>query len=241
VRAGGRAQVAGNFSAVSNDLKDMTCDRWIEAISATVDGEDPGVDPRLLDAHLQSCASCRAYRDTVESTRRKLRVTIAQPVPDLSRRIVKINRLRDRSGRWAAARLVLGVVAAQIIVLAIPSLFLSDPSKSVVHAGRHLSAFSIAYAVGLLVVVARPARARTLLPVAEVLCGALFITSIADVATGSVPLVNEMAHLPELFSAVLLWILAVPAPRGRIRTAAKHDRLRLADDDNPAHRHDQAM
>jgi predicted anti-sigma-YlaC factor YlaD len=224
-----------------NDLNVVTCDRWIEAISASLDGEDPGVDRHLLDAHLDRCASCRAYRDTVNRTRGPLRVGLAEPVPDLSHRIVKLSRLRDRSGRWAAARIVLGVVAVQIIVLAIPSLFLSDPSKIVVHAGRHLSAFSVAYAVGLLVVVARPARARTLLPVAEVLCGALLITSIADVATGSVPLVNEMTHLPELFSAVLLWLLAVPAPRGRSRGATGHPRLRLAAPDHTADQHDQAM
>ena len=30
----------------------MSCDHWQAAISARIDGEDMGVEPRLLDAHL---------------------------------------------------------------------------------------------------------------------------------------------------------------------------------------------
>jgi len=32
-------------------------------------------------------------------------------------------------------------------------------------------------------------------------------------ANGDVPLVGEAQHLPELLSVVLVWLLAVPAPR----------------------------
>ena len=238
------ASSRGNFSPVRDDLNGVTCERWIEAISAMVDGEDPGVDRRLLDAHLARCGSCRNYRDGVVATRGPLRVGIADRIPDLSRRIVKLNALMDRSGRWAAARIVLGVVAVEIIVLSIPSLILSDPSKTVVHAGRHLGSFSIAYAVGLLVVVARPARARTMLPVAQVLAATLLLTGVVDVANRAVPLVGEVTHIPELFSVLLLWLLAVPSPR--VRGASDHgetakNSLRLATDTEIADERDRAM
>ena len=72
---------------------------------------------------------------------------------------------------------------------------------------------STSLAVGLLVVVARPARARTMLPVATVLAGALFITAVIDLVNGKVPLIDETSHLPELLSVVLIWLLAVPSPR----------------------------
>jgi hypothetical protein len=46
------------------------------------------------------------------------------------------------------------------------------------------------------------------LPVAAVLAGGLLVTTIVDVAHGHVPLVNEVAHVPELASVALLWLLA---------------------------------
>ncbi len=63
-------------------------------------------------------------------------------------------------------------------------------------------------------VVARPARARTMLPVAAVLAAALVLTALVDVARGDIPLANESLHLPELISVVLIWLLANPV-RGR--------------------------
>ena len=65
-------------------------------------------------------------------------------------------------------RALLFVVAAEIIVLSVPALVLGGSSDEA-HDARHLSAFSIAYAVALLVVAMRPARARAMLPVAAVL------------------------------------------------------------------------
>ena len=52
-----------------------------------------------------------------------------------------------------------------------------------------------------------------MLPVAAVLSGALVITSVVDLSQGRIPLVDEAAHLPELVSVVLLWLIAVPTRR----------------------------
>ena len=206
----------------------MTCANWREAISAVADGEDPGVDERLLDAHLARCPSCRDYRDQVERHRRTIRIREADAMPDLSRRIVKLNAVADRMSRWRYARAALAIVAIEIIVMSVPALIFGDESATSAHAARHLGAFSIAYAVGLLVVVARPARARTILPVSFVLAGALLLTSVIDVANGSIPLVTETGHLPELLSVLLVWLLAMPAPRRDAATvAAAPGRMRL--------------
>ena len=99
------------------------------------------------------------------------------------------------------------------------------------HEARHLGAFSIAYAVALLVVAVRPARARTVLPVAAVLAGALFVTAVVDLATGTVPFINETLHIPELLSVLLVWLLAVPSPRRPVRIdTAGGAGLRAVDD-----------
>ena len=52
-----------------------------------------------------------------------------------------------------------------------------------------------------------------MLPVAAVLAGAIVITAVVDLVEGRVPLVGEAWHLPEIISVVLVWLLAVPAPR----------------------------
>ncbi|MDO8362392.1 MAG: zf-HC2 domain-containing protein [Actinomycetota bacterium] len=189
----------------------MSCERWQEAISARADGEPAGIDERLIDAHLSRCTDCRMFEAAVAGSRRRLIIQPATAMPDLSRQVAKSNALLDRAGKWSLVRALLIVVAAEIIITAIPALVLGDGEANV-HDARHLGAFSIAYAVALLVAAVRPARARTVLPVAAVLAGALLVTAIVDLANGSVPLVNETSHLPELISVVLIWLLAVPAP-----------------------------
>jgi predicted anti-sigma-YlaC factor YlaD len=176
------------------------------------DGEDPGLDPALVEAHLSRCRACRTYRDHVHELRR-MTFRAAPRLPDLSARVAKLDRLADRASRWAVARGLLVVVALQIIGLSVPALVLGDERATSPHVARHLGAFTIAYGVALLVVAARPARARTVLPVAYVLAGALAITAVVDIVDGQIPLAGEALHLPELMSVVLIWLLAVPAPR----------------------------
>ena len=109
------------------------------------------------------------------------------------------------------------MVAIEIVALSLPALVLGDEQDTSAHGARHLGAFAVAYGVGLLVVVARPARARTMLPVAAVLAGALLITAVVDLANGRIPLVGEAWHLPEIVSVALIWLLAVPPVRSRSR------------------------
>lgn len=116
-------------------------------------------------------------------------------------------------------RVLLAVVAVEILVFSLPALVFGDEQQTSTHAARHLGAFTVAYAVGLLVVVVRPARARTMLPVAAVLAGALLVTAIVDLANTRVPLIDEAQHLPEVLSVVLVWLIAVPSPRRRGRSA----------------------
>ena len=96
----------------------------------------------------------------------------------------------DRASTSSIVRALLAVVAVEIIVVSVPAL-LGDGQATSTHAARHLGAFAVAYGVGLLVVVARPARARTMLPVAAVLAGALVITAVVDLTQRRIPLVGR--------------------------------------------------
>jgi predicted anti-sigma-YlaC factor YlaD len=216
----------------------MSCARWEEAISAVADGEDPGIDDRLLASHLDRCASCRAFADFAGADRGRWRVRPAEAMPDLAPRVTKWAAVADRASRWSVVRAVLAVVAVEIIAFSLPALVLGDEDRTSAHSARHLGAFTVAYGVGLLVVVARPARARTMLPVAAVLAGALVITAVIDLVNGDVPLLGETQHLPEVLSVVLVWLLAVPSPRRAARQARPPAvaALRLVADDPPADR-----
>jgi hypothetical protein len=99
------------------------------------------------------------------------------------------------------------------------------------HAARHLGAFGVAYGVALFVVVARPARARSILPVALVLAGAQVLGAIVDLATGKIPLVGEVRHLPQVISVFLIWFLAVPSTRREdpVAEPAGPPRLKIVD------------
>lgn len=198
----------------------MTCDPWIEAISARADDESPTIDDRLLDAHLSSCGSCRAYADNVHRLRRAS-IDVAAQMPDLSARVVRAARLADRGSVWWVLRLGLGVVAVQVMVLSTPALFLGHSAGSDAHAARHLGSFAVAYAIGLLVVSLRPAKARGMLPLAAALAGCLAITAVIDVIEGHVPAVTEIHHVPEVIGLVLVWMMAIPQrlPRSAPRRA----------------------
>jgi len=191
----------------------VNCEPWQDSISAIADGEDPGIDVRLLEAHIARCPACSSFRAFAEADHRRSVVRPAEPQPDLAPQVARWAAVLDRSSRWSAARAVLAVVAIEIIAFSLPALVLGDEQQTSQHAARHLGAFTVAYGVGLLAVVVRPARARAMLPVAAVLAGALVITAIVDLVNGDVPLLGETQHLPEVLSVVLVWLLAVPGRR----------------------------
>jgi predicted anti-sigma-YlaC factor YlaD len=151
----------------------------------------------------------------------------AASVPDLSGAIARLNAAADRAAHWNVLRVVLAVVAVQVIGFSLPALVLGEEHDTATHAARHLGSFGVAYGVALVVVVIRPARARSILPVAVVLAGAQVIASIVDLARGRIPLIGEAQHLPQVISVVLIWMLAVPPERRWRRARPRDHRARL--------------
>jgi len=212
------------------------CDAWRRDLSARFDGEATVADTRLLDRHVDGCAECAAF---LADLHRRLPSAAgpartpgttttgptaagaddgqeAGPPPGLAASVTKRVADQDRSSHPVLLRAALAVVALEIIVLSFTDLIPADDAG---HDARHLGAFSLAYGIALLVPVLRPARARSVLPVAVVLAGGLVTTTIVDVVQGRVPLVHEAAHIPELVSVLLVWLLA-RGPLGRRRRSA---------------------
>jgi predicted anti-sigma-YlaC factor YlaD len=203
----------------------MSCEPWQLAISARLDGEDPGVDARLLDAHLAGCADCRRFETMARASQRSVRLQAAPDMPDLSAKVVRFNAAADRAARSPWARAALLIVAGVIIGFAMNDLVVGHEAGATEHEARHLGAFTVAYAVALLAVVVRPARARTVLPAAAVLAGSLAITSVIDILEHNIPLLGETIHIPELLSVLLIWLLAVPAHGPRAKQVTPGRRL----------------
>jgi len=189
----------------------VKCDDWQGAISAAIDGEAPGVGQRLVEAHLAGCPSCRAFRSAAEHANSL--VGSPRPAdPSFAGRVTKRAAIADRAAQLSIVRVLLFVVAVQIIAFSLPALVLGDEQHTSAHAARHLGAFTAAYGVALLVVAVRPARARTMLPVAAVLTGTLVLTAVVDMVNGHIPLSGETQHIPELISVVLIWMMMLPGP-----------------------------
>ena len=184
----------------SDDWKYMDCSRWRDALSAMADGESADIDERLVAAHVARCPACQSYKEMIESSPNFARIGAAPEMPDMSKPISKLNAAADRAAHWSILRIVLAMVAVQVIAFALPALLLGEENGIATHSARHLGAFGVAYGVALMVVVVRPARARSILPVAMVLAGAQILGAIVDLATGRIPLVGEVRHLPQIIS-----------------------------------------
>ena len=188
------------------------------AMSARLDGEEPGLAPEEIDGHLAGCGDCTTWLAEAERLPRP-----ALTAPDLTGRImaavaadpvIAADAARRRAaaearGRHQVLRIAVAAAAAVQLALALPTLvgaFLS--SELGPHAGREMASFDTAVAVGFLAVAYRPARARAFVPVAIVLAACLAITSGVDLVRGVAGPGHEIGHLVAVVQAGLLWALS---------------------------------
>ena len=194
----------------------MSCTLTRAALSASLDGESAGMAQAEIDEHLASCAACRAFAVDAESLHRGARVAEADPVPDLTAPIMKAihdsepvrAERRHHDERVVGLRWCLAIVGVVQLALAVPALVLGDDAGIPAHLARHLGSFSVALAVGFLLVAWRPERAAALLPVVGVLALCLLASSVLDVAEGRTVIGSEMSHAPELIGLLAVWLLA---------------------------------
>ena len=192
--------------------RSVDCEVVREAISAIADREVAEIDSEVVDIHLASCATCAEFRDSVLVQRRRVVIGLAPEMPDLGPSIAVASASAERRRGWTFPRLALVLVGVSVVVLSIPGLFLGEDGTAPSHEARHLGAFSMAYGIALLVIAYRPSRARAFLIVTMLLALSLVITAIVDVSQGSIPLVGEVIHIPEVLSLVLVWMLARQQP-----------------------------
>lgn len=186
----------------------MRCATAREAISALLDGEEPGAPDTDVAAHLDDCADCRRWADDVGALHRTLRIRPAEQVPDLSIEVMSRARPLVTDRRWT--RITLAVVGALLALANLPALLAEPAHTGVGHMSRHIGIFDLALAVGFLYAARRPHAARGLFPMAAAL-GVFMAAGVAyDAVFGHALGVPPTHHLLELTGVALLVALQRP-------------------------------
>jgi predicted anti-sigma-YlaC factor YlaD len=195
----------------------MPCSVYREFVSADLDGELAADERWLLQQHLGGCRECRTYAGRSADLHRTLRVQPAPPVPDLTTAVLTRLEAPDGPGRvrraaWRRSpftwRLGLAAVGLLQLALAGPALITHPDLTEQQHVVHHLNAWTVAFAVGLLVVAWQPWRVRGVLPIASALAGVMLFTVVLDVRNDHNVAMPLTAHLLELAGLVLAWGLA---------------------------------
>jgi len=186
----------------------MDCATAREAISATLDGEDPGVPPATLDAHVATCADCTRWQDEAAAVSRLVRIERAVETPDVTRRVLDGWAPPRKPApvdwpRWALAFAAVSQFSIVVSLLFLPQSLAGGMSISPgSHMEHEAAAFNFAVGIALVWVVARPRRARSQLPVLLSFAALLVALSLIDVVQGNVGWYRLASHLPMLLGVV---------------------------------------
>jgi anti-sigma factor RsiW len=207
--------------------QNLGCADFVEALSASWDGElDPSEETGLA-AHLEQCVHCQNFVEQLSVLTRRVRLREVTAVPDVA--TVVLGRARPaRLGRGGWMRPALVWVAVVMGVQSLGPLFTSTVGGVDTHAARHLGAFALALAVGLAYVAWRPHRAFGLLPFALALVGTTIGAAILDVWTKRSTALAESVHVTELVGVAILWMIAGSPGWDRVREFMASVRLRPA-------------
>jgi predicted anti-sigma-YlaC factor YlaD len=191
------------------------------AISARLDGEDPGLDEATVYGHLATCAGCRAFARDTEELHRVVRLAPAPEIPDLTPRIMAAIGAQtspqapatEDSETQHALRWILVALAITQIAIAIPALLFGSDAGLPVHTARHIGSFDVALGVGFFYAAWKPSRIPGLLPVVVALVVCLVGSSFLDVASGNTAALGEAQHALDFVGLAVVWLLSRPAPR----------------------------
>jgi predicted anti-sigma-YlaC factor YlaD len=189
----------------------MRCLTCQDALSARLDGEDPGLPWSDVEEHLTTCADCRAYAERIEAMHRSVRIAPAEPLADLTPAILSaIGRdgvaTADRAW-FDPLRVGLALMAVLKLAYSLPELIGGSLAGAGIHVAHESGSFDVALAIGLLLVALQPWRAGGLLPVVATLAACLLTTAGVDVLAGREQLTAELHHTSDLLGLGLLWMV----------------------------------
>lgn len=199
----------------------LDCATCREAVSARLDGEATGDPAAAVQAHLDRCAACEAFRVHAAALHRRTRVTPAADVPDLTVPILlAVGDLppRPATQRRGALRALAVLVAVAQLVVGVSTLL------GGAHAGRDLAVFELALAAGFLFAAWKPQRALSLVPLVGALAVLELVVAVVNVVGATATVTGELGHLVPVLGVGVLALLggAEPRPvRGRARVESR--------------------
>jgi predicted anti-sigma-YlaC factor YlaD len=183
----------------------MECDRAREAISARIDGEDPGVPDGALEAHLAGCEACRGWQQRAHVMTRRARLGGTFLDRDLTGRVLAaIPPAPSRRRLRLALRAALVAAALGQLAVTVPLLILGHDHDAGTHAAHELGSFDLALAIAFAVGAIRPALSAGLAWTCGIAAAGLAGTAIADLIGGQTFGADEAQHLIAVAGAVLL-------------------------------------
>lgn len=215
----------GNRDDPDDDVHGVDCARTVEILSAAMDGEATDSEHQAAEAHLDECVDCRDRQRAMLAVTRAVRVTPAEPSPDVVASVLPawrprlLDRLRGHRGRpvRTVLRALLGAVALVQLVVAVRLLTGNgahvhvDPvaGMPMPHVNHETGAWNAAVAVALGWVAVRARHARAHLPVLLSFGGVLAGISVFDLVLGNVTPARIATHVPVLVGLLLVAGLAV--------------------------------
>jgi len=181
----------------------MECDRAREAISARIDGEDPGVPDGALDVHLAGCEACRGWQQRAHVLTRRARLGGPFLDHDLAGQVLAAAPPARRRLRLALRAALLVAALAQLAIT-VPLLILGHDPDAGTHAAHELGSFDLALAIAFAVGAVRPALSAGLAWTCAIAAGGLASTAIADLIGGQTIGADEAQHLIAVAGALLL-------------------------------------
>jgi predicted anti-sigma-YlaC factor YlaD len=183
----------------------MECDRAREAISARIDGEDPGVPGGALEAHLAGCDACRNWQQRAHVVTRRARLGGPFLDRDLTGQVLAaIPPAPARRRLRLAVRAALLAVALGQLAITVPLLILGHDHDAGAHAAHELGSFDLALAIAFVVGAIRPPLSAGLAWPCGIAAGGLVGTAIVDLIGGQAIGADEAQHLIAAAGAALL-------------------------------------
>jgi predicted anti-sigma-YlaC factor YlaD len=191
----------------------VACEPFRDALSARLDGEDPGMAPARLEEHLAGCAACRAWQEAAAEVTRRARLVPAPQVPDVTAAVLAALPAPRRVRRPSVdglLRLALLLVGAGQLAVALPVL--TRGTEAAMGASPHLThetaAWNLGLAVCFLAVAARPRLAAGSLPFLLPFTAVLAWVTVGDLGAGHVHVERAGVHLLLAAGVVLVSLLA---------------------------------
>lgn len=219
----------------------MGCERFRDALSARLDGEDDPAERAEVDAHLAGCSPCRRWLDDAASITRLARTSIATTSPAISDEVLAAAPGPTRRRVASACRAALGLVGlAQFMLgMAQVSVFSASTHDHEVVSSAHLwhesAAWNVAIGAGFGWIALRRSRPAGLIPSLTAFVTLLTLLSVNDLITSRVDATRLFSHALVIAGYLIVLLITHPSfdfgdpPTGRQRPARRWS-VRFDDD-----------